>query len=171
MSQKAFQVFSITIPASQSRQILFQGSYFKLLSASGILDVTIEGQGTLPNLTAGRGLKDTAYSRLILTDKTGASNIVELFCATEEYVDQTFSGIVALDAATLAALESVDLNTATIKALATPLINTGHWNNSSTIAANTPLTVFAPGANLNGAIILSMTSSDGSTSSMSRPSC
>jgi hypothetical protein len=96
MTKKAFQVFQITLPANESRQILFQGTYFKLLSATGAVDVTIEGQGTIPDLTSGRGLKDTAYSRLILTDKTGASNSIELFCATEEYVDQTFSGVVTL---------------------------------------------------------------------------
>lgn len=96
MTKKAFQVFPLTLAANESRQILFEGTYFKLLSATGAVDVTIEGQGTIPDLSSGRGLKDTAYSRLILTDKTGASNSIQLFCATEEYVDQTFSGVVTL---------------------------------------------------------------------------
>uniref|UniRef100_UPI0035AE3C4F hypothetical protein n=1 Tax=Hylemonella sp. TaxID=2066020 RepID=UPI0035AE3C4F len=148
MTKKAFQVFTITLPANGSRQILFQGTYFKLLSASGAVDVTIEGQGTLPALTAGRGLKDTAYSRLILTDKTGAGNTVELFCATEEYVDQTFSGVVGLDAATLAALESVDLNAATIDKLMVK--SSGSYAVSTGGAAATSYQAIDPATNLNG---------------------
>lgn len=158
---KAFQVFPLTLAANESRQILFTGTYFKIISASGAVDVTIEGQGTLPNLTSGRGLKDTAFSRLLVTDKTGAPNTLQLFCATEEYVDQTFSGTVALDAATLAALESVDLNSATIQTLTRPLLPASAWADvTATLAANTALTVFSAAANTNGAIIHDVQASD-----------
>lgn len=96
MKTRAFQVFDLTLSSNESRQILYIGSYFKVLSATGAVDVTLEGQGTLPDLTSGKGLKDTPYSRLVITDKTGSSNTVQLMCATQEYVDQTYSGTVSL---------------------------------------------------------------------------
>ena len=61
---------------------------------------------------------------------------------------------IGLDAATLAALESVDLNTATLNTLKNPLQHSGAWVDASTLAVNTPVTVFTPASNTNGVILL-----------------
>lgn len=64
----------------------------------------------------------------------------------------SITGGVALDAPTLAALESIDLNAATLNQLRFESYGASYRSTTS-LAANTPETVFTPAANINGAII------------------
>ena len=54
----------------------------------------------------------------------------------------------------------VDLVAADVDAIRRPELPTNAWNSSATMAAATPLTIFTPAANVNGAIIWTAESSD-----------
>lgn len=149
-----FQVYDFNLTAGGSQTILAGGAYLRILTATGAVDVIVEGKGTMPNLLAGQGLKDLPFQRVVLRDKSGAPNSGTILVASSEFVDNRLFGTFDLTPATLAALESVDLNAATINSLNRPLAHTGSSQVLATLAASTAETVFSPGSNLNGAILL-----------------
>lgn len=148
-----FKAYDFTLSAGGSQAILAGGEYFRILSSTGALDVTVEGKGTMPDLLAGQAIKGLPFSRLVLRDKSGAPNTGFILVASSEFVDNRMFGTFDLSSATLAALESVDLNAATKTALKTANSYGTAWTDVSTMAANTPVTVFTPAANANGAVV------------------
>lgn len=159
-----FQAYDFTLTAGGSQAILAGGEYFRILSATGALDVTVEGKGTMPDLLAGQAIKGLPFQRLVLRDKSGAPNTGFILVASSEFVDNRMFGTFDLSAATLAALESVDLNTATLNTLTRPISPSAVWSDN-TASLGAVLTVFAPAANTNGAILLSAYAQDQSTTS------
>ena len=103
--------------------------------------MTVRGDtfGTLPSLVAGQGLKSVPFNRLELVDTSGAPNTVSILLTPAEFINQVFSGSVAvvgpvaIDAASLAALESIDLNTATLNTLTRPTLPGANWVNNADI--------------------------------------
>lgn len=97
---------------------------------------------------------------IVITNLTANPITGKLTIGAGDIVDNNLSGTVALDAAALAALESVDLNSATITSLRQPLLPGSNWSDNSTLIAGNPVAVFAAAANPNGAIIWSMHATD-----------
>lgn len=164
---KAVQTYDFNLAAGASMPLLVEGEYFRVQSSTGALDVIVEGLGHLPGLLAGQGLKDTPFKRLVLKDVSGAQNSGVILVAGHEFVDNrtygvvTLSGAVDLSPASLLSLESIDLNAATTNLLTRPLQASGSYGVLSTgMAANTPVQVFAPAANVNGAILLTASMTD-----------
>lgn len=150
-----FQVYDFNLVAGGSQAILASGAYLRILSSTGAIDVSVEGKGTMPNLLAGQGLKDLPFNRVVVRDKSGAPNTGTILVASSEFVDNRLFGTFDLSPSTLAALESVDLNPATLATMRTPLGATGSYANAGAIAINTATNLFTPGSNVNGAILLS----------------
>lgn len=156
-----FQVYDFNLTAGGSQTILAGGAYLRILTATGAVDVIVEGKGTMPNLLAGQGLKDLPFQRVVLRDKSGAPNSGTILVASSEFVDNRLFGTFDLSPSTLAALESVDLNTPTLNTLTRPLLPLSAWSDvTGALAPNTALTVFSAAANTNGAIIHDLQASD-----------
>lgn len=164
MAGKTFKPYDFTLAAGGSQVILAEGEYFRVQSATGALDVTVEGAGTLPGLLSGQAMKDTPFKRLVLRDASGAPNSGTILVASQEFVDNRLYGVVTLgsavtlDAATLAALETIDLGATTLAALeqisVRPEVRSGSYEALADLAANTPVTIFDAATNANGAILL-----------------
>lgn len=142
-----FQPYDFTLTPGGSQTILVMGEYFRIQAATGAVTVTVEGYGKLPGLLTGQGLQRVPYSRLILTDASGAANAGVILCSGAEFVDNRTYGVNSLDNPTIVGLK-------------TPLIHTGFTNVIGALAANTPEVIFSPAANANGAIVLSAECSD-----------
>lgn len=155
-----FKVYNFQLTAGGSFRLPAAGGYFRIMTTTDAVDVTVEGVGTLPGLLAGQALKDVQFQALILRDASGAPNSGTILVASAEFQDNRLNGTVDLSATSLAALESVDLNAATQQVLTRPLLPGSSWKDTSTMVANTPLTVFTPAANVNGAIIHSADAQD-----------
>lgn len=119
---------------------------------TGVLDAEmIPGrQIRLPELVDG----------IIITNMTASPITGKLTIGAGDITDNSLVGTVTLDAATLAALENIDLNAASLATMRAPLDITGSYSASGVLAANTAATLFAAGANTNGAILLSAQMSD-----------
>jgi hypothetical protein len=143
---KQIQSYTYTIPANGSVQIPAPNDNFIVQAATGPVTVRGDTFGTLPNLLAGQGLKSVPFSRLELKDESGAPNTVTVLMSPAEFVNQVFSGSVVI-------VGALALDAPTINSLNRPELPSGAWVNNATAVANTPLTVFAPGANVNGAVV------------------
>lgn len=138
---KSVTPYPFNLSAGQTLSLPIEGDYFRIQSATGAIDVTVDGVGTLPDLLNGQGLKNVPFKRLTLKDKTGAANAGVILVAFDEFIDNRTYGVNDLSSGSLATLRQ-------------PLAATGFFNDASNVTANTALTVFTPGSNVNGAIIL-----------------
>ncbi len=79
-------IYTETIAAGQTSRRLFSGAYFKIISATGALNVRTD----VVNLTAlvsGQGFEKAPFTFLELTDASGASNTIRYTVATEGFLD------------------------------------------------------------------------------------
>lgn len=143
---KELQQYTYTIPAGGSVQIPATNDNFYVQASTGPVAVRGNTFGRLRGMVAGMGLKGVPFDRLEMFDESGAPNTVSLMMTPAEFVNNTFSGSVVV-------VGPQSLDAATINALVRPEQATGNWNSAAVLAASTPLTVFAPGANVNGAVI------------------
>lgn len=96
MSLKPAKIYPFTIGAYEALPLLVQGSYFKIASSTGVLDVTGDTFGTIEGVLAGQGLRGHAFQRLTLRDRSGAANVVRLLVADELFVDDRITGEVSV---------------------------------------------------------------------------
>lgn len=90
------KIYTLTIAANQSQNLLVNGQFFKLLSVTGA--VTIESSfGKLEGLISGQGLENTPFNTLLLTDASGASNTIKILIGDENFIDG-FTGNIAITA-------------------------------------------------------------------------
>lgn len=141
---KQLQVYTYTIPAFGSVQIPAQNDNFIVQASTGMLAVRGDTFGKLTGIVAGQGLKMVPFNRLELIDESGAPNTVTILLAPVEFVNQVFSGSV-----NVVGTIPVDV------VRAVPPAPSNWFNTNAAITFNTPQTVLAPGANINGAILLS----------------
>lgn len=153
MAGKTFKPYDFTLAAGGSQVILAEGEYFRVQSATGAIDVTVEGAGTLPGLLSGQALKDTPFKRLVLRDASGAPNSGTILVASQEFVDNRLYGVVTLGSA-------VAIDAPSLSVMRRPLQLTGSYKANGALAGATPDPVFLPADNLNGAIILTASVSD-----------
>lgn len=144
---KSVTNYPFNLSAGQSINIPAVGDYFRVQSATGAIDVTIDGVGTLPDLLNGQGIKNIPFSRLTIKNKSGAANAGVIMVAFDEFIDNRTYGVNDLSAGTLATLRQ-------------PLAQTGFYSSQSALAANTADTVFSAASNLNGAVLLSLYSTN-----------
>ena len=80
------KIYTVTIPANGSLNLLVQGQYFKLMGVTGAVNVTADF-GKLEGLVFGQGLENTPFSYLLLTDVSGANNTVKILIGDENFID------------------------------------------------------------------------------------
>lgn len=150
MSSIQLQIYDFAMAAGGSFPLPVAGSYFRILTTVGDVDVVGDTFGRLGPINRGQGLADKQYGRLTIQDRSGAPNAGTILVSDSNFIDQTLfgsislAGAVALDAATLAALEYVQVR---------PELPTSSFITTTAYAAGTATTVFTPAANTNGALI------------------
>lgn len=90
------KIYSFSIPAGGSFPLLVIGDYCKILTSSGALTLTGDSFGTLGPILAGQGVEQTPFSRLVLTDNTGAVNNGTILIADNKFIDDRITGEVSV---------------------------------------------------------------------------
>ena len=149
--------FILILLANETRAVTVSGDYFELRTAAAALDL-------VELLDANNGVigyLDEAEATDYLRTKTQFSQVrikngatpqtIRFYHGTGDSGSNRFTGVVsgevALDAATLAAID------ASVVAARKPYAKTGYQNTAAGLAANTPETVFLAAANPNGVIV------------------
>lgn len=176
--QNSIEIISVPLGAGESRLFALSGNYFELIDAANPVDVILSD---VNGAQRSRMVQGTAsfYSRAVnfsVVQITSASAQTIRFAygsgetgTRRSTGSVTISGAVALDAATLAALESVDLNLATVNSIRRPEAHTASSNVLAALAANTAEQVFAAATNVNGVTLLAAQVSDFAGASVSSP--
>lgn len=152
--QNFIELFTIPFQAGESKLFHISGQYFELVDAPDPVDVLLlsrngEQRGIMRGAEASFHLKNTDFSQVQITSATAQT--IRIGYGSGEAGTRRAAGTVsissqppvALDAATLAALELQRR----------PALPGGAWVSNATVVANTPLTVFTPASNVNGAIL------------------
>lgn len=161
------QTFVQTFAANTTWVLNVPGKYFTTLQCTNPINVRfyLGGKqldlGQISQLLAGLevtlgDIADTqaAFDRVEL-DITGPDTVsVGIGNGQARY--NRSQGNVAVTNTVGVSLQAADMNT-----LNRPELPASSWVNNATVAANTPLTIFTPAANVNGALIYSMESTDG----------
>lgn len=83
---KPTNTYEFTLIGNGSYRLLVAGDYFKILSASGAVDVEADW-GRLTNLTAGQGLESSPFQYLYFRDRTGGANAIKVVIGDEKFID------------------------------------------------------------------------------------
>lgn len=157
----------VTLIAGEPQEFYEVADFFRLLAASAPLKVEFYQQGRevseAVNVSKGYAEK---FDR-------GTFDRVRLLSATTQAVQfvTRLGNVVLYDAAPIgdtAIVSSVplELTAANLLTLTRPLLPGASWADGSAPAENTPLTVFTPAANVNGAIIHCMEACDSAAATM-----
>lgn len=159
---KQLQTYTYVLQAGGSIQIPAPNDNFYILAATGPVTVRGDTFGKFAGLVAGQGLKGVPFNRLELFDESGAPNSVTVLLTPAEFVNQVFSGAVTVlggsvnvSGGSVAISGDVSLSAATVGALRTAPSFTANYTDATAMGAGTTQQVFAPGVNINGALILS----------------
>lgn len=153
----------VTFTAGQRVQYTGVGDFFRLLGTTAPVTVEFYYQGReiaeRVDVEAGfaEQFRTVQFDRVDITSATVQTVQWETALGSEIRYDRgaaTISGAVDLNAATLAALESIDLNIATINLLNRPHAPTGGLSNAAAMLAGQVFTLFTGAANPNGTILL-----------------
>lgn len=93
---KPAKIYDFTLTANGSFVLPVEGDYFKVLSATGLVEVTGDSFGSLGSVLPGQGLDNTPFKRLVIKDKTGSANIGTLLVADEKFIDDRITGEVSV---------------------------------------------------------------------------
>lgn len=96
MTVKPAKIYPFTIGAYEALPIMVQGSYFKILSATGMVDVTGDTFGTVEAMLAGQGLRGQDFRRLVIRDRSGSPNMVRLLVSDDQFIDDRITGEVSV---------------------------------------------------------------------------
>ena len=75
-----------TFAANETKRLLVNGLYFKILTSTGLLKV-VSDFGTIDGISGGQGLEKTEFNYLTITNKTAAVNTVSILIGDENFID------------------------------------------------------------------------------------
>lgn len=93
---RSAKIYDFTIPANGSFTLLVEGSYYRILSSSGALEVKRDGGSGVGPIYAGQGERDQEFKRITLVDKTGAINSGYIIISDGTFVDDRITGEVSV---------------------------------------------------------------------------
>jgi hypothetical protein len=88
MQQISAENYDIVVPANSSLRIPCVGSYFKLLSTAGAVNLRSQNL-RLNKMKSGQGVKETPFTELVFTDVSGGDNAISFLVSDREFVDAT----------------------------------------------------------------------------------
>lgn len=163
-STSSLELISVPLTAGEPRTLYLTGQYFELIDAVNPVDVVLSDaygsqRGLMRQAEASFFLKSTPFKVVQLTSAT--TQVVRFGYGSGEGGTRRSAGQVTI-AGTVAV--TGPLTDAQLRAAPVPVRVDqepgASWSSTATLVANTPLTVFLPAANLNGAIIHAMESFD-----------
>ncbi len=124
------ETYTFTIPAGGMYPLLTVGRMFKIISATGAVNVTGDRFGTFGPILAGQGLRDVDFSQLQFVDVSGAANRVTVIVGDSVFIDDRITGEVSVvdggKARTLAG--GIGLVSGQLPAVAGQVCKSGIWN-------------------------------------------
>lgn len=148
----------VAFAAGEQRSFYITGSYFEIIDAVDPVDIVLSDaygarRGLMKGAEASFHLKNTPFGFVQISSATAQT--IRFAYGSGEAGTRRAAGAV-----TIVGTVPVSMLAADKLELLRPVLPTNAWNSSATMAAGVPLTVFAPGANVNGAIIWTAESSD-----------
>lgn len=140
---KTTTLYDFTLTAGGSQRIEADANFYKILTATGDVSITRNGGSTVKPMRAGRGERNVEFLSLTIKDLSGAPNSGTILVGDSDFIDDTIVLSSAINVRPEAA--------------------TGVYKSNTPLAALTPDTVFTPGLNTGGAIILSASYWSGNT--------
>lgn len=89
------QVYDFSIPPGGVFTVPAVGTYYKILTCSGAIEVRRDNGSRLGPILAGQGERDAPYSRLTLVDESGATNVGTILVSDTTFVDDRVTGEVS----------------------------------------------------------------------------
>lgn len=83
---KPTNIYTFDLAANGPYRLLVAGEYFKILSATGPVDVQSDF-GRLNSLVTGQGLAKNPFSSLYFTDVSGAPNTLRILVGDSDFID------------------------------------------------------------------------------------
>lgn len=80
------KIYSITLGANSYQRLLFKGEMFKIISATGAMNVRTD-RARLDGLVAGQGMQENPFDWLEIQDASGASNTIKLLISSDGFID------------------------------------------------------------------------------------
>lgn len=80
------KIYSITLGANSYQRLLFKGEMFKIISATGAMNVRTD-RAQLDGLVAGQGMQENPFDWLEIQDASGASNTIKLLISSDGFID------------------------------------------------------------------------------------
>jgi len=127
---RSAKIYDFTIPANGSFTLLVEGSYYRILSSSGALEVKRDGGSGVGPIYAGQGERDEEFKRITLVDKTGAINSGYIIISDGTFVDDRITGEVSvIDGGKARTLSNAAFaGTSGAAAVAANIPSVGLWN-------------------------------------------
>jgi len=92
---KSTRSYDFTLTANGAFVLPVSGSFFRILTSTGQLEVQGDTFGRVP-VYAGQGLRNQDFTKLTLIDKTGAANIGTILVSDGEFIDDRITGSVTV---------------------------------------------------------------------------
>lgn len=89
---RAAQVYDFTLGAGQLVEILAEGSYYRILTATGALQVQRDDGSRVGPILEGQGERNSPFKRLTLRDLSGAANSGTVLVCDGDFVDHRQAG-------------------------------------------------------------------------------
>lgn len=89
---KVTKPYTFTVGASGAYRLQVGGTYWKILSATGLVKVD-SATFSVDQATPGQGIPSTPFSELIFTDQSGASNTIRVLISGDSFVDGTLGNV------------------------------------------------------------------------------
>lgn len=90
---KSARIYDFTLTAGGSFQLNTEGSYVRIMSATGMVELVTDTFRIGP-IQAGQGTKGQPFKRLTINDRSGAGNVGTVLVADADFIDQTILGSV-----------------------------------------------------------------------------
>lgn len=169
--QNYIELVTVPFQAGESKLFAISGQYFELIDAVNPVDVVLTDKfgaqrGLMRQAEASFNLKATEFATVQLTSATAQT--VRFAYGTGEGSTRRAAGAVSIvgTVAVSGPLTDAELRAQLVDVRMRPELPTNSWQNGGTMAANTPIAVINPGANVNGAIVWSAGASDMANATM-----
>lgn len=93
---RSTKIYTLTLAPGVAQVLLVNGSFYKVLSATGPISVTRDDGSTVSPLLPGRGERDVEFARLTVVDLSGGVNVVQIIVGDSSFTDDRVSGEVSV---------------------------------------------------------------------------
>jgi hypothetical protein len=92
----AAKIYDMTLAIGQSKELLVQGTYYRIQTATGTVTVSRNGGSAVGPLLPGQGEQGDDFSRLTVTNTTGSINNLTVLIADNNFIDNRLQGSVTV---------------------------------------------------------------------------